>query len=224
MAGFFVTGTDTEVGKTFISQGLLRALSSHGLNTVGFKPIAAGCERTPEGLRNEDALALQAASSMPVAYEEVNPIALEPPIAPHVAAAELDIVITPEQVSEGYQHLLAKKPDALLVEGAGGWRLPLGNGRYLSEFAQAENLPVVLVVGMRLGCLNHAILTAEAIANDGLMLLGWVANTVDEQMPYFEQNLATLKAALPAPCLGVVPKLNAASEVEQHLDVSSLLV
>tara|TARA_R110002153_G_scaffold6556_26_gene30167 strand:- start:6739 stop:7464 length:726 start_codon:yes stop_codon:yes gene_type:complete len=229
---FFVTGTDTEVGKTFVSEALLILLNKKGLLTAAYKPIAAGCELTPQGLRNEDALALQKHSSIDLSYDEVNPIAFEAAIAPHLAAQKLSTdntaqLIAIDTVREGFVCLLQKKPDVLIVEGAGGWRLPLGidfegNPRYLSEFVVERNLSVILVVGMRLGCLNHAVLTAECIRNDGLKIAGWVANQVDPDMPYLDDNIASLKTLLDVPFIGSLPRLETPADAGVYLDLSVL--
>jgi dethiobiotin synthetase len=229
---FFVTGTDTEVGKTFVSEALLILLNKKGLLTAGYKPIAAGCELTAEGLRNEDALALQKHSSLDLSYDEVNPIAFEAAIAPHLAAQNLNEDKTAQPISvdtvrEGFNYLLQKKPDVLIVEGAGGWRLPLGidyegQARYLSEFVVERNLSVILVVGMRLGCLNHAVLTAECIRNDGLKIAGWVANQVGPDMPFVDENIDSLKTLLAAPFIGTIPRLNTPAEADTYLDLSVL--
>ncbi|MBL4629889.1 MAG: dethiobiotin synthase [Paraglaciecola sp.] len=219
---FFVTGTDTEVGKTFVSEALLILLNKKGLLTAGYKPIAAGCELTEQGLRNEDALALQQHSNMDLTYNDVNPIAFEEAIAPHLAAQNLSEdhtaqVISIDTIDAGFIGLLQKNPDVIIVEGAGGWRLPLGiddagQPRYLSEFVVAQQLSVVLVVGMRLGCLNHAVLTAECIRNDGLTIAGWVANQIEPNMPFLVDNIDSLKMLLGAPFMGSLPKLNSPAE------------
>jgi dethiobiotin synthetase len=229
---FFVTGTDTEVGKTFVTEALLILLNKKGLQTAGYKPIAAGCKLTAQGLRNEDALALQKHSSIDLSYDEVNPIAFEAAIAPHLAAQNLNEDHTAQPISidivrEGFIRLLQKKPDVLILEGAGGWRLPLGidfegHPRYLSEFVVERNLSVILVVGMRLGCLNHAILTAECIRNDGLKIAGWVANQVDPEMPFLEKNIESLKTLLDAPFIGTIPRLKTPADVGTSLDLSVL--
>ena len=229
---FFVTGTDTEVGKTFVSQALLILMNNKGLLTGGYKPIAAGCEVTKQGLRNEDALALQALSSMELNYNEVNPLAFEEAIAPHLAAQNVvkDAKAQPisiDTIREGFVSLLQKKPDVLLVEGAGGWRLPLGidfdgHPRYLSEFVVERNLSVILVVGMRLGCLNHAVLTAECIRNDGLKIAGWVANQIDPDMPFMQENIESLKTLIDAPFIGTIPRVKSATEASEYLDLAVL--
>ncbi len=207
MRGFFVTGTDTGVGKTEVAAGLLTCLGAGGLRTLAMKPVASGCEETPEGLRNSDAEQLRACASVAVPYEVVNPYAFVPPIAPHVAAVEAGRIPHVADLAGAYRVLTMNHADAVVVEGAGGWRVPINSGETLADLARELMLPVVLVVGMRLGCLNHALLTAEAVCRDGLPLAGWVANHVDAEFARAEENLATLHAWMPAPCLGVVPRL-----------------
>ncbi|NMZ59537.1 MULTISPECIES: dethiobiotin synthase [Pseudomonas] len=221
---YFVTGTDTEIGKTTIAAGLLHAARQAGLSTAAAKPVASGCERSPEGLRNSDALALLGECSVPLAYEQVNPFAFEPAIAPHLAAREQGVKLTVEALKGPVRSVLEMGADFTLVEGAGGWRVPLAGEESLSDLAVALGLPVILVVGVRLGCINHAVLSAEAIQRDGLLLAGWVANIVDAQTSRLEENLATLAERLPAPCLGRVPRLASATPaaVSAHLDLGIL--
>lgn len=202
---YFVTGTDTEVGKTYVSAALIRAVVSAGKTAIGYKPVAAGCDWQNGEWQNEDALALKAASNVPLTLREVNPIALEPAIAPHIAAHLADKPISEHVIVDGFHHLAGKQADVLLMEGAGGWRLPLGNQRFLSDVVQTLALDVIVVVGMRLGCLNHALLTAEAILADGLTIKGWIANTLSPDMPCWQENLATLEQLMPAPQLAVMP-------------------
>jgi dethiobiotin synthetase len=217
--GIFVTGTDTEVGKTVIACGLVRALQQRGLRVAAMKPIASGCRATPEGLRNEDALALQALTGEPD-YAAVNPIAFEPAIAPHLAAAESQRPIELKEIAAGYRRLAAGA-DVVVVEGAGGWRVPLGPEQTMADIARTLDLPVLLVVGIRLGCINHALLSAEAIAADGRPLLGWVANVVDAADRRASDQVASLRERLAAPLLGVVPRLPQpdANAVASRLDV-----
>ncbi|QTN47356.1 dethiobiotin synthase [Ectopseudomonas mendocina] len=221
---YFVTGTDTEVGKTTIAAGLLHAARLHGLSTAAAKPVASGCMRTAQGLRNDDALALLAQCSLPLRYEEVNPLAFEPAIAPHLAAREVGVELDVASLYQPVRSVLDKCAGFTLVEGAGGWRVPLAGGQTLSDLAIALGLPVILVVGVRLGCINHAVLSAEAIVRDGLQLAGWVANIVEPQTSRLEDNLATLAERLPAPCLGHVPRLVAAraDAVSAYLDLERL--
>ena len=206
-SSYFIAGTDTDIGKTTIAAGLLYAARQSGLSTVAGKPVASGCIVSPEGLRNADALALLAECSVALTYEEVNPVAFEPAIAPHLAAREAGVALTVQSLLEPMRYLLNKGADFTLIEGAGGWRVPLADQSNLSDLAKALQLPVILVVGVRLGCINHALLTAEAVARDGLQLAGWVANIIDGKTARLEENLATLAERLPAPCLGRVPRL-----------------
>ena len=221
---FFVTGTDTEIGKTTIAAGLLLAARLAGLSTAAAKPVASGCEQTAAGLRNDDALALLGQCSLRLDYVEVNPFAFAPAIAPHLAAREAGVELSVARLHPAVQRVLAHGADFTVVEGAGGWRVPLAGRETLADLAVALGLPVILVVGVRLGCINHAVLTAEAIAHDGLHLAGWVANIVDPQTSRLEENLATLAERLPAPCLGRVPRLAVATpaEVAAHLSLSAL--
>ncbi len=207
MRGFFITGTDTEIGKTWVSCGLMRALAQQGLKVVGMKPVASGCLPTPQGMRNEDALRLQALSSLETAYEDINPYAFEPAIAPHIAAREAGVSICFQTIQQTAE-CLASEADYLVVEGVGGWRVPLGNDGDVAMLAKVLELPVILTVGVRLGCINHALLSAEAIQSDGLSLAGWVGNLVDPIAQRLEDNLQTLHDGIPAPCLGVVPFLS----------------
>lgn len=204
---FFVTGTDTDVGKTVIAAGLLVAANARGLRTLALKPVAAGAIQTGQGLRNDDALLLKSRMSVSLSYEQVNPVVFEPAIAPHLAARQAGRGITVSQLAGYCRGTLMTPHDFALVEGAGGWRVPLSDRETLAGLARELNLKVVLVVGMKLGCLNHALLTAEAILRDGLTLAGWVANTPAQTMPCLDENIETLKAFLPAPCLGMVPYL-----------------
>lgn len=222
---FFVTGTDTDVGKTVVTAGLLAAAAQQGLRTAAVKPVAAGCEVTEQGLRNADALQLQAAATMALDYVQVNPVALAPAIAPHLAAAQAGRRLTVAQLSGFCRGVLMERAELTLIEGAGGWRVPISDREMMSGLARELGLPVVLVVGMRLGCLNHALLTAEAIMRDGLKLAGWVANRCDPTMAFCDENIATLRHWLPAPCLGEVPFLASpvAELVGPHLDLTPLL-
>lgn len=202
--GCFVTGTDTGVGKTWIACGLMAALRLAGHTVVGMKPVASGGFHTPAGLRNEDAVKLDALSSVDLPYEWLNPYCFEPPIAPHIAASEAGVEIAFDRI-ETIAEDLSRQADCLIVEGVGGWRVPLSRDGDVQALAAILGLPVVLVVGVRLGCINLAALTASAIKASGLPLAGWVANTIDPAMQRLEENLAALDQAIAAPCLGVVP-------------------
>jgi len=197
----FVTGTDTGVGKTVASSALLHALRAQGLRAVGMKPIASGCFATAEGWRNDDALALQAASDPVPAYADLNPFALPQPLAPEIAAREAGVEITLALIIAAFERLRAQA-DTIIVEGVGGWAAPLTATLDQQHLVEALELPVVLVVGMRLGCLNHARLTARAVQADGAKLVGWIANEVDPQMERRDENFALLEARMPAPCWG----------------------
>jgi len=201
---YFITGTDTEIGKTFVSCTLLHAARAAGLTAVGYKPIAAGAEEIDGMWSNEDARRLQSASSPGFTLDEINPLCLREAVAPHIAAAAEDIALDVPPLVAGFERL-AERADCVLVEGVGGFRVPLDDRLDTADLALALRLPVIMVVGMRLGCINHALLTAEAIAARGLTLAGWVANTLSPRMNRFDENLAALAARLPAPLLGVVP-------------------
>lgn len=202
---FFVTGTDTGVGKTLVSAAILQAGNRQGLRTLGMKPIASGCEITEAGLRNEDALMLQESMSEVLPYDQINPIALEPAIAPHVAAAQAGRVLGAQRLAGFVRGIQMQPADLLLVEGAGGWRVPLNDGETYASVPMILELPVIMVVPLKLGCINHAMLTAEAIRRDGLQLAGWVANRPDQDVMSCEsETLSYLLDHIPAPCLGVL--------------------
>ena len=201
----FIAGTDTGIGKTHVSVALLHALRAAGQRAVGMKPVASGCERTPAGLRNADALALQSASSGSPDYADVNPFAFMAPVSPHLAAAVEGRRVELAPIRAAHARLAAQA-DGVVVEGVGGWLAPLADDLPASALPRALGLPVILVVGLRLGCLNHALLSARAIAADSARLLGWIANPVEPEMALAAENLATLRALLPAPCLGVLAR------------------
>lgn len=211
MAAYFVTGTDTDAGKTLVSAGLLALARHRGLTTLGLKPVASGCKTTPEGLRNADALALQAQSHPSVSYALVNPHAFAPAIAPHLAARQAGVTVTLDALVSRIREGLSRHCDLALVEGAGGWRVPLNDDEDLAELAIRLQLPVILVVGLRLGCISHARLTADAIAASGLRFAGWAGSLVEPafaaERETHDDNLATLARTLDAPCLGIVPRL-----------------
>lgn len=202
-SGVFVAGTDTGIGKTHVACALLHALRATGLRASGMKPVASGCAQTSEGLRNEDALALIDASDPRPDYAACNPYAFEPAIAPHLAAADAGVRIDPEVIAAAFAQL-ATRADIVVVEGVGGWMVPLSDRLDAGAIPRLLGLPVILVVGLRLGCINHARLSARAIADDGCELLGWIGNAIDPDMARRSDNLATLHRLLPAPCLGVL--------------------
>ena len=202
---YFIAGTDTDVGKTVCTRALLQAAKQQNKTTIGYKPISAGCELTELGLRNQDALILQSNSSVNLPYNDVNPIAFQQPIAPHIAAIENGTFIDINIVNNGLQHLQNMNVDLVFVEGAGGWHLPVDNQFLLSDWVIEKQLPVILIVGLKLGCLNHALLTAKAIEQSGLVIAGWIANHLQPDMPYVVDNIETLKTMINAPMLAEIP-------------------
>jgi len=222
---FFITGTDTEVGKTVSTVALLRAANKLGLLTAAYKPVASGCDLMEEGLCNQDVVMLQKNTSLRLAYEELVGYCFEPHIAPHIASEESGVPIELAVLSDGLKRLKQTDADMIFVEGAGGWRLPVGHGHFLSDWVRHEDLPVILVVGAKLGCLNHAMLTCEAIQHDRLNIAGWCVNRIHPGMSHYKANLETLKSLLPAPFLGEIPYLARPfeSDLGQYLDLSPLL-
>jgi dethiobiotin synthetase len=203
MTTIFITGTDTGVGKTHVARLLLEQARAEGIRCAGFKPVAAGATETAEGLRNEDALALQAAASVGLPYDLVNPYLLPEPVAPHIAAAEAGVRMEPARILQAHAEIAACA-ELVVVEGAGGWQVPLNDDLLYSDLVVQAGWPVLLVVGMRLGCLNHALLTADAV-RARTRLVGWVANCLPPRQPRLQANLMTLGRRLPAPLLGLIP-------------------
>lgn len=222
-SAFFITGTDTGVGKTLIACALLHAFAQAGKSTVGMKPVAAGCVSSPQGMLCEDVEALRAASSVEAPREWVNPYALPAAVAPHLAAQQAHIEIELAPILNAYRQLQTLA-DAVIVEGVGGWIVPFNATQTSAGLAQQLALPVIMVVGMRLGCLNHALLTAQAIQAQGLHLQGWVANRIDPAMTLFDENVQTLQTRLRAPLLGVIPHsaTPVARTMASFLDISLL--
>lgn len=221
---YFVTGTDTEVGKTVASCALLQAAALRGYRTVGYKPVASGSEMTTDGLRNGDALALQRNSTLSLAYQDINPYTFAEPTSPHIISADEGRPILATVMSDGLRALEAQA-DWVLVEGAGGWFTPLSTTLTFADWVLAEQLPVILVVGVKLGCINHAMLTAQAVQHAGLTLAGWVANDVTPPGKRHQEYMATLSRVLPAPLLGEIPWLDESPECAptgQYLDLSAL--
>lgn len=204
MPGFFVTGTDTNVGKTHIAAALTWSLKTRGVRVGIMKPVASGCRATQQGWRSDDAVLLARHASLTFPYEVINPYAFAEPIAPHIAAAKTGTVIDLQRIYSNFRHI-AGQTTVVIVEGAGGWKVPLSHGESMADLAQLLNLPVVLVVGIRLGCINHALLTAEAIARQRCLLAGWVANIIDPGALAIAENIETLQRSLAAPLLGIVP-------------------
>ena len=203
-SGIFVTGTDTGAGKTLAASALLHALRARGLRAVGMKPLASGCEQTRQGWRNEDALALLAASDPQPEYADLNPYALPQPLAPEIAAREAGVSVDPAVIAAAFDRLRTNA-DTVVVEGVGGWAAPLSATLDQADLVRQLRLPVVLVVGLRLGCINHARLSARAIAADGCNLIGWIASEVDPEMARRDENFELLGARIDAPCWGRLP-------------------
>ncbi len=215
----YVTGTDTGAGKTVASCALLHALRAAGRRAVGMKPVASGCELIDGAWRNEDALALQAASEPRPAYADLNPYALPEPLAPELAARAAGTAVALPPLLDAFGRLRAAA-DVVVVEGVGGWAAPLATALDQADLVRALDAPVVLVVGLRLGCLNHARLTARAIAADGCRLAGWIASEVDPHMACRDGNFELLRARLDAPCLGRLPYSPAAAPAQLALHLS----
>lgn len=221
---FFVTGTDTEVGKTVASTALLQAATALGFTTAGYKPVASGSDMTPDGLRNSDALALQHNSSLTLAYDAVNPYTFAEPTSPHIISADEQRPIDFSVLSAGLRSL-EQQADWLLVEGAGGWFTPLSSTQTFADWVIVEQLPVILVVGVKLGCINHAMLTAQAVQQAGLPLVGWIANDVVPPGKRHAEYMASLTRLIPAPLLGEIPWLGESGDtanVGRYLSLNAL--
>jgi len=221
MLKLFITATDTDAGKTYVAQALVHALVANNKKVAVYKPISAGCEYIDHTLVNEDALLLLKQANCQQTITEINPIAFAEPIAPHIAAAKLQQAINISDIERGYDKISALAPEVIICEGAGGWRLPLGQGKFLSEFVQATAQEVILVVNMKLGCLNHAVLSYQAIINDGLNCLGWIANCPAD-MPYLAENIAELSELLPVPKLAQLPFEDDITKAAKKIDISHL--
>lgn len=220
---YFIAGTDTDIGKTYVATALLRAANNKGLKTIALKPVAAGCEDTAEGLRNDDAVMLQQEASVKLSYEQVNPVALPDALSPHIAAQRAGRTIGIDRLAGFCRGSLMTPVDLVLIEGAGGWRVPVNAREYLSSLPKRLNTPVILVVGMRLGCLNHAMLTAETIHRDGCEIAGWVANCIDSDMVELDANIDTLKQLLPFPHIGTVPFTKDLMTAASALDIEKII-
>lgn len=204
MAGFFITGTDTGVGKTRVTVALMGFLRTQGLSVLGMKPVASGCFFHDGQLRNEDAMLLQENATWQIDYAKLNIYAFEPPIAPHLAARQSGQSIELERIVRQCREL-ERQADCVVVEGVGGWEVPLNTAERVSHLAKALKLPVILVVGMRLGCLSHAILTHDAMLRSGVECAGWIANCVEADFPFLDQNIESLRSELAFPFLGALP-------------------
>ena len=200
----FITGTNTDAGKTYAACALLNSLNQRGLSTLGIKPVASGAIMTEEGLRSQDALHLQAASSVKLSYQEINPVLFEPPIAPHIAAKMNKKNLSVKSLLKSCEPALKQDVDCIVIEGAGGWLVPLNDRETLADFAAELDAEVILVVGMRLGCINHALLTVQDIQARSLKFAGWIANCLDPDMLHLEENIDTLKKRIKAPLLATL--------------------
>ena len=222
--GYFITGTDTGVGKTVVTLGLMRLLQARGNTVVAMKPVAAGCEPTPAGLRNDDALRLQRQASIELDYAQINPYAFAPAIAPHIAAEQAGVRIDIKNITNKYSELSCVS-DCVIVEGVGGWQVPLNADETLADLALQLDLDVIMVVGIRLGCLNHALLTAAAIVAAGCTLAAWVANQLPSAPASVQENINYLKSRLSVPMLGTLPIMPvvSAGTVANNLSLSALM-
>jgi dethiobiotin synthetase len=223
---FFIAGTDTDVGKTFASCSILSAARAKGYSTAAIKPVAAGVSKCDEGIQNEDVVALSEYCSIALTYEQINPVCFADPIAPHIAAAQSGISLDASSIAKECGEVLSRNADLTLVEGAGGWKVPLSETETMADIARKLDIPVILIVGMRLGCLNHALLSAQSILADGLRLAGWIANQIDADMPVYQENISTLVNMMPAPMLAEIPRIEGKDSVSQVIgliDVERIL-
>ncbi|VUD51608.1 ATP-dependent dethiobiotin synthetase BioD 1 [Thalassocella blandensis] len=222
---YFVTGTDTDVGKTLVVSAMLFKARQQGLRCMGLKPVAAGGEETAQGLQNEDAQRMRENASIELSYEEVCPVTLPDPLSPHIAAEKAGRTLDVDRIVGYCRGGMMHPHDLCLVEGAGGWRVPISPRALMSDIAKTLNLPVILVVGMRLGCLNHALLTAESVYRDGLEVAGWVSTVIDPNMAALAENLETLQKRFPFPCFGNIPYIsNATPEAASaHIDIKNIV-
>ena len=207
ISSIFITGNDTEVGKTLYSELLLHSLNARGLRTAAMKPLASGAEVQDGKLRNADALALQQAANTSFSYELCNPYCFEPAIAPHLAAKYVGVRIEADVILHAYEQL-QRQADITVVEGVGGWLVPVNDKQTVADLVEAMGLPVILVVGMRLGCINHALLTAENIKHRGVRLLGWVANVIEPNMAHLDENIESIAQHIHAPLLHTIDFIN----------------
>jgi len=222
MLEIFITATDTDAGKTYVATSLVHAFVGIDKQVAVYKPVSAGCQKINSFLVNEDAQLLATAANCQQSISDVNPIAFEAAIAPHIAAQQSQKIITIAEIQKHYQKVKALAADIVVTEGAGGWRLPLGAGLFLSDFVQQNQQKVIMVVNMKLGCLNHAVLTYQSIISDGLECIGWVANCI-EKMPYLEENVSELESLLPMPKLACLSFETNKEVAAKQFDLSTLL-
>lgn len=202
MHKFFVTGTDTNIGKTYVTLAMIQFFAKQNLRVAGLKPVASGCYQYKGLLLNEDALLLQEYSTVTIPYDKINPFRFKPPIAPHIADTEG--ILTKESIYSKYQDMLSEDLDVLFVEGVGGWCVPINNKETMADFVKKADLDVIVVVGLKLGCLNHAILTVDSILSRGVRVSGWIANCLDKNMECLSENIESLKNMLHIPFLGSI--------------------
>ena len=207
MRGFFITGTDTDVGKTWVTAALLQVLNEQGLKTVAMKPVASGCQRIDRQLRNADALCLMQHMNISADYQEVNPFSFEPAIAPHIAAKQAGEIIELDKIQQTAERL-AERADVILIEGVGGWAVPLNATQAVTDLAVKLQLPIIMVVSIKLGCINHALLTEQSIRASGLPIFGWVANMCDGSDLFLDENITALQQRLECPMLAKIPLLD----------------
>lgn len=222
--GYFITGTDTDAGKTWIALALLSSLRQKGYRTLAMKPVACGCLSIDGEYRNDDAVQLQQQASVAIPYEMVNPYAFSAPIAPHLAAEKTGQRIDIHHIKQLFDQQ-RDKADYVIMEGAGGWLVPLNTQHTTADLVKILQLPVILVVAIRLGCLNHTLLTNAAIQHEGIQLAGWIANCIDESSLEIDNNIETLRERLNAPLLGVIPYLEECNvqTIADHLDIEKLI-
>ena len=223
MKGYFITATDTDAGKTFVTTGLLEALSKSGFKTLGFKPVASGCVMTEAGLRNDDALKIINAAHSKIDYSLINPYAFEQPIAPHIAAHKVGVSIHLQTIADTIFNSL-NDIDYVLVEGVGGWMVPLNDQQTMADLAALLNFPVIIVVNMRLGCINHALLTVDAIEQKGLNIAGWLANQAENSMELLQENIASIESRITPPLLGVIPHGVKQKDIAQYINIEQYLL
>jgi dethiobiotin synthetase len=216
---FFVTGTDTGIGKTYVTTGLLRVANSRGLSSIGIKPVSSGCMTNHVRTFHHDATLLQETASLPLCYESINPFAFMPPVAPHIIAAELNTELSAATLISRTQDALSTTAAIHMVEGFGGWHAPLNSRETMADYAAQLGCGIIIVVGIRLGCLNHAILTERAVTASGAHCIGWVANMIDPDMTHRPENIATLQTWLQSPLLGIIQYGQSAADALQDVTI-----
>jgi len=224
MKGYFITATDTDAGKTFVTSGLLQGLSKLAYKVQAYKPVASGCDKTPSGLRNDDALQLMTVSNAGLDYDKINSYSFASAIAPHIAADKEGVSIHLQTIIEQiYQS--ANDMDYVLVEGVGGWQVPLNDQETIADLAKLLAFPIIMIVNMRLGCINHALLTAQSIEQSGLNLAGWIANQTSlAPMEYLDDNIKSIQTRIKAPLLGMIPNIKESQQVTLYIDLEKIFL